>query len=428
MAVFFEKLKLEIKDVPQVHLTITDFVIGDHGKGIYSYQDFPHEVELIRDLIIEGLERNNIFLSKHYGVDGISIHELLNKDGLNDYYIEIPVGHIMYYNVSDLVTLSNKNKIIFEDLEEGDNSMFSWFDSNNIKHSGNFSKFLKESGINIDNVYFASPNFEKNRLCKEIKLHKMWLLIQSLCVPYVKDILKNNNKQKYLDILETKQYEKFAVFRNWRARKWRVVLLSLLHSNGMLDNIDWTLIGEYGHLKYDLKTIEFSRDHFLKYASEEWLNSSMFKLHVDRFFEDNMHQLPKFLLDTDTTYQFSHMHLEPFQIKRYKYAIDVESATLMSEKPIKAFLQGSMPIIVYPYANGKFIEKLKSFGFKMLEADFDGTSTVDDLVVNAAKTIKSLHDSKIEPKAEDIIHNFELCVDKHKLASYLIQPLIDTFK
>ena len=109
MAIFIEKLSLGVTTPRQVHLTITDFVTGDHGSGVYTYQDFPHDTSLIRDLILTELEKSNIFLGKNYGLQGISISNLLNNDYSDrNYYIEIPVSHIQHYNLQDLVLLSYK--------------------------------------------------------------------------------------------------------------------------------------------------------------------------------------------------------------------------------------------------------------------------------------------------------------------------------
>jgi len=426
MAIFIEKLSLEEITPDLVHLTITDFVKGDHGIGTYTYQDFPHDTSLIRDLILPQLEKSNIFLGKHYGLSGISISNLLNNDySMHDYYVEIPVRHIYCYNLQDLILLSNKYKIIFVDIEEGDSYHFVWYDHNNVKQKTKIKKFLKESGINVDNVYYASPSFEQIKICREIKLYKIWILMQALCTPIVQDIIQNNNKQKYLDILEKKPYKQFAVFRNWRARHWRVVLLSLLHNNKVLDNIDWSLIGEYGHLTYDRKNIEFSKDDFLKYVPQDWLNHSDLTGIIDKFFTAHNNILPKFLLDTDTVDKFSLMNIDTDQFKKYCYSIDIDNAPLLTEKPAKSFLQGSTPILIFTFPNG--IDKMRSFNFKFPDYDFNNFPCNDNVINQVANTIKFLHDSKITPNIDDVVHNFELCADKHKLASYVVQPLVDVF-
>lgn len=426
MSILIEKLMLEDQLPNQVYLTLTDFVRGDHGKGYYTYQDFPHDTSLIRDLILTELEKSNVFLGKHHGITGISINNLLNNNHSGyDYHIEIPVGHICYYNLQDLILLSNKYKLIFVDIEEGNTCPFKWTDHSNVTHNSKFKKFLKESGINIDNVYYASPSFEDIRLCREIKFYKIWILMQALCTPIVQDIIENNNKQKYLDIIRTKPYEKFAVFRNWRARPWRVVLLSLLYNNKVLDNIDWSLIGDYGHFKFSRKTVEFRKDDFLRLMPYDWLNRNNFTSTVDNFFTDHESVLPKFLLDTDTVDKFSVMKLNADQFKKYCYSIDVDDAGMITEKPVKSFLQGSTPILILGYSNG--IDKFRSLDFKFPDYDFNNLPCNDNTIKQAADTIKFLHDNNISPNIDDVIHNFEMCVDKHKLVSYLVQPLVDMF-
>lgn len=427
MTVYIEKLKLE-NPHGLVYLTLCDFVLGTHGKGQYTYEDAPIRTDLIRNDIISSLEKHQIFLAKHYGLDGICIDKLINSDNLLDYYIEIPTGHIKYYNTVDLISLSKKNKIIFTDFEEGGSINVVWHDIYGQRKYSSFTKFLIESGINFKNVIFASSNFEKNKICKEIKMFQMWLLMQSLSVNYVQDIILNNNKQQYLDILSTKKYEKFAVFKNWRARRWRLVLLSILNDSKLLDKIDWSLIGEFGHRFFDDDSLDFKIENFIKTNNLEWLNNSKFKDQVIKFMDDHSHSLPKFLFDSDKINRHAHLYLDEFHLKRYMYSIDVDTANLMTEKPIKSFLQGSMPILIYPSVNSRYLEKIQSLGFKLLDTEFDKSTNIDELIISAGNKIQNLYNLNIEPKLDDILHNFELCTNKQQLVNYFVQPLIEAFK
>jgi len=428
MTIYIEKLKLE-KTERLIYLTLCDFLLGSHNENRYNYENVPVRTDLICDDIISVLSKHNIFLGKNYGLNGISITTLLeSNESNNNLYIEIPTGHIKYYSISDLIKLSLKYKIIFTDFEEGDSTNLVWFDIDNKKRASRFSKFLIDSKINVDNVFFTSASFEKTRICKEIKIFHIWLLMQTLTVPYVHDILLNNNKQKYLDILSTKKYEKFAVFKNWRARRWRLALLGILDDTQILNNIDWSLIGEFGHRSTDLKEIDFNITHFLRKGNVDWLNNSSFKNQVTTFIQKNSGILPKFLSEYDKTFQHAHFYVNEKNIKTYMYSIDVDTANLITEKPIKSFLQGSMPIVIYPFLKCQYIEKIQSLGFKLLDTEFDNSHDLENLMIKASNKIHYLYNSNIEPNLNDILHNFDLCVDKSKLVEYFTQPLIDTFK
>jgi hypothetical protein len=119
------------------------------------------------------------------------------------------------------------------------------------------------------------------------------------------------------------------------------------------------------------------------------------------------------------------MRLNADQIKKYCYSIDIDDAGMITEKPIKSFLQGSTPILILTYSNG--IDKFRSLDFKFPDYDFNNWPCDDNTIKQAADTIKFLHDNNIAPNIDDVIHNFEMCVDKHKLVSYLVQPLVDMF-
>lgn len=424
MSVIIEKLRLDEKDIPQVYLTTTDFVLGDHSKGNYSYENHSYNVEIIRDLILNDLDKHDIYLGKHYGLRGISIEELLSNN-FSEFIIEIPVGHIQYYDIEQLNLLSQRNKIIFADLEEGDNARFKWYDTQRTLHLDFFTDFLKNTYLNIDNVFFASSNFKKNRLCKEIHFLNIWVLMQSLSIPYVQEIIQDKSVYNhYLDLLTNKKYEKFALFRNWRVRTPRLILLSLLHKNHSLKDIDWTLIGDFGPRTYDIKEPGF----FYNESIMEHISSGPFAECTDNFLLQHKKILPKFLYETDSTLSSANMHLESADFKKYRYTIDVESAMLISEKMVKGCLQGSMPIIVYPFLNGNFIQRITSIGFRIIDLGLDKVSNYNELLLHASNQIKLLNDNKIEPLLEDIVHNFNMCVDKYKLASYITQPLVDAFR
>lgn len=422
MSVLIEKLKFD-KAVPQVYLTTTDFVLGDHTKGYYTYQNSPHRTDLIRDLILDDLKKNDIYLGKHYGVEGVPLDSLLNDD-LSNFIIEIPMGHVQYYNLEQLQILSHKNKIIFVDFEESGHIKFKWHDTEQRLHLDFFTDFLKKSGLNLENIIYASNDFIKNRLCKEIKFLHFWVLAQSLAIPYIQEIIKDNTTYNhYLDLLTNKQYSEFAVFRNWQARPQRLILLSLLHKNDSLKNIDWSLVGEFGHYIHDSKELKFSmKEHF-----KEKLKTGKFSLDVNNFFSAYNNDLPKFLYNSDSTTKHAKFYLSPNDFKKYRYSIDVESGNWVSEKAIKGCIQGSMPIVVYPYPNGNFSQLSTAMGFKFLDLNFDGIQDLNELLIDASQKIKMLHDNNIQPNIDDVVHNFNMCADKKLLASYIVQPLVDAF-
>ncbi|MEY2867943.1 MAG: hypothetical protein RIR01_343, partial [Bacteroidota bacterium] len=283
MNTFIEKLKIDTGS-KKIYLTVVDFVLGDFSEGIFPFTDNLSKTQPIKNLILSNLEQNQIFLGKHYGTTGIEINKLL-QDSNTNYIIEIPLGHLQFCNIADIVKLSHTHKIILTDLEEGNSYIFQWTDPKTKQLvKGKLELFLKSNGLNIDNIFFASPSFTKTKFCREIKFYGFWIILTALCSPFILDMIENNSKEKYIELLKSKNYTTFAVFKNWRARKWRVVLLSLLHYREILPAIDWSLIGE-SHPVNNNNTKKFDITHFTKFASPEWLASTTYKTYIERFFK-----------------------------------------------------------------------------------------------------------------------------------------------
>lgn len=435
MSTYIEKLKLpanpllySIENDVRIRLTMVDFLLGDHTLGYYNYQPFPYKTSLIKDGVVNKLAQHNIHLGKFFNVDGIDIEILLANSWEDQYIIEIPLGHLQYYQTNQLVELADRYKIIMTDIEEGNNHTMFWWGPNQ-KHimQGTFREFVLNSKINEKNIYLASSRFERVRVCKEIHLYGLWVVLQSLTTPFVIDIIENNNKQKYLDIIEKKSYEKFAVFPNWRARYWRVILLSLLNEKHLLEHIDWSLIGEYTLFLPNHDYKNFNRQFFTKYTSERRLGINNYDEITNRFFDKYQHQLPKFLYGNESDNVMTYMYLPEEDIKKYKFSITIERPWL-TEKTVKSFLRCSSPIILYPYKNCTYLDKIRSMGFKIEDLGLNKQASGDNVVENAATLVENLYNSSAEPNLDDIINNFELCVDKEKLENYLIQPLVEAFK
>lgn len=424
MTLYIEKLKINITS-KQTYWSITDFVLGDFGQaGFYFFDNLPI-TSIVKNIILKNLENNNIFLGKRFGSYGIDIADLLHNNYDNT-IIEIPVCHLQFCNINEIVSLSEKYKIIFTDLEEGNSYKFSWFDpTTKTTLTGNIDKFLKKSGLNIDNAFFLNTGFDKIKFCREIKILNFWVVLTALCSPIIQDIIQNNSENKYLELLKNREYKKFAVFKNWRARKWRVVLLSLLYDKNLLPNIDWSLVGEH-----DYKTVPttFDLKHFLKFANDAWLDNNVYKEKIDRFFKDNSSVLPKLLDNVSEINTDSIIKTYEKDIKRYKFSIDIETHTSMSEKIVKSFILGYMPIVAYTSKKSYYIKRIKQLGFHILDEQFDNVDNIDEIISRMLDKIDQLEKTNETPSYKLLKENFQKCSNKEILASYISQPLIDTFR
>lgn len=429
MSVYIEKLKIDTGSHP-VCLSIVDFILGDFSKRGFYFTDDITKTSVVKNLISKNLNDNEIFVGKQYNTAGIDIDVLLNNN--IDIVVEIPVQHLRFFDISKLVELSKKNKIILTDLEEGNSYFFSWFEpSTNIRKNGDVDSFLKRNGFNINNVLFLTTAFDKVKFCKEIKILNFWVVITALCSPFVLDIINNNTQQKYIDLIKNKQYEKFAVFKNWKARKWRVVLLSLLNHKKLLDHIDWSLIGETVKMSVAtdyLSVGEFKKEHFLKFTTPEWQNNNPYQTKIDTFFQDHWHNLPKFLNHDEKICNDMVIKTSEKDINKYKFSIDIETYTTMSEKLVKSFLLGYIPIVAYTSIKSRYIDQIKKLGFTVIDESFDNCDSIDEIVLKMCEKIENLYETGETFSSESIIENFRLCTDKELLASYISQPLINVFK
>jgi len=428
MSINIEKLRLENKHSVLTRLTLTDLIFENDMKKNITYNDINIRTDLIRDKVVEKLKEHNIFLGKQYGVKGIPIKKLLEESTSLDYHIEIPTGHIINYNIQDLRQLSFKHKIIFVDFEESNVAPIKWIDDSQQERKTFFNEFLKISGFNLNNTYFASPNIEKNRICKDINFYYIFVVMASLCSNITIDILLNNNKEQYIEILKNRPYEKFFIFKNWSARPWRVALLSILNKHRILDEIDWSLVGEYGPHKFN-DNKDFVKEYFSKYTNNKWIEENYFKEEIQQFFVERINELPKFLYEHEYSAKVESIDVwtSPINdLKKYRYSIDVESCSFLSEKQVKSFLMGSMPFVIYPYKTNRYIQQLKHLNFNIVDVELE-KKNIESHLENSADKIIFLKENDICPDIAEIIHNFEMCVDSNKLVDYVTQPLIDTF-
>lgn len=418
-----EKLKLE-HSIPTKtkSLTLTDFLLDNHMSGEYEF--FSEVKELpsttLKSDIAKTLEKNNIFIGNMFGTTGIGINELLNSDQYANLIIEVPNNHLQYYNISDIVSLSNRNKIVITDIEEGFCYQTIWTDTCGTKNVNNFHYFLKNSGINTNNVIALSPNLENNNLCKQIKIYGMWILLVILSSKFFIELVEDKHKrEEYNKILRTKETEKFAVFKNWRPRPWRVALLSLLNKSKFLDkSIDWSLIGHTDPIRCTNYNIEFTQ------KSSEWIQKNPYRDEITTFFKEQ--PLPKFLDLDDTGNSWLYMPIN--DCKKYRYSIIVESSEQITEKMTKDILLGYIPIVVYPYENRQYIKQIKDMGFRVLDEDFDNHTSVQSIIRAVHTKIINLFQSPSIDTNEDVLENLKLCTDKTILCNYICQPLIDSFK
>lgn len=425
MPVFIEKIKIDNNN-NRPFWSFIDFVLGNFSNAEFYFTDDTSKTSIVKNLILAQLEIHNIFLGKNYGTIGVSVDQLLNDD--TNFIVEIPVGHLQFCDVQKLVTLSTKNKIILTDLEEGNSYFFTWIDPiTNASRTGKIDDFLKTTGINVENVFFLNTGFNKIKFCQEIKILNFWVVVTALCSPFVLDIINNGTQQKYIDLIRTNHHKKFAIFKNWRARKWRVILLSLLYNKQLLHDIDWSLIGEYHPFlnKHTIPTFELT--HFLRFTEPGWVDNNPYKNELDKFFNDNINQLPKFL-EHDYSEINSDSLIQTYEhdIKKYRFSIDIESHTSMSEKIVKSFLLGYMPIIAYTSRKSHYIKQIKKLGFRVLDEEFDDCNSVDDIILKMYTKIEYLHNNNLSPSIDDLVTNFCLCTDKELLAKNMSQPLIDS--
>lgn len=426
MPTFIEKLKSPVVD-SLTRLTLIDLIHGNHNDSLYSYQNHKFSNYLIKDDVSLSLANNDIYLGKFYGTTGIELSDALDVDRV--LHLEIPVGHIRFFDIDELAKLSFKHKILFIDLEEGNCVKFKWRNKSKIKIDF-FDDFLRQNllSFNLDNLTLISSGFTRSKYCKLISIDKFWVTLTALSTPFIVSMIKNNNQDYYIDLIKNKKHDRFAVFKNWRARQWRVALLSKLHANNMLDVIDWSLIGDYGPLFYDRKEPRFELNDFFQFTDMEWYNRSEFKSLIDNFFNVHLNKLPKFLYNDDVDNDHSIMHTAESDFKKYRFSIDVESGSWISEKLIKNMLLGTMPIVIYPYSKTNHIKKIKNLGFNVLDLSFDNFENIEDLINLSTDFIKMLYQNDMQPAIDDVIHNFEMCTNIDKLSSYVYQPLIDTFK
>ena len=436
--------KLKIPDNVANHIdyynTFTDTYLNRSQIDDYlSYEDLDCDTSPLKNTITNTLTSNNIALGKNYGIDGIEIQSLLEKN--TDYVIEIPVHHIQYYNIEDIQRLSNKNKIMLLDLEELDTRYIKWGNDN----LDNIVGFISKAKLNTDNVYYFSTHLEKIDLKQYCRTYKVFLdKLNHIIVPawYImitscsdKQFVNGlDNQVSYLQQYKQNNFENFACFPNMKPNLWRVLLLSMLEKEKILQNIDWGLVSKafpfnvnQNDTPYFINTYELFAKDLERHNLHNWLTDNPYYANIIKeFFSKYGKELPKCTFTNETVDVMSPFSHSPEQVKTYKYRIEVERNNVISEKFAKCILSGAMPIYIHIHKSN-YIPLLQSMGYKVPELNLNTLEGTLERIKAVFSYIQTAQHTQNLPNDSDILHNIELTCNKDFLSNIFTQPLIDTF-
>lgn len=314
---------------------LIDMLVGDTRKS-YSEQFTKHIKKYYGKKVVQQLHNRDIFLAEQFGPNGVKAIELLaGKFTVNPNTIfEVDIPTFNSLPVRTRTMLSDLYTIVIHDYMEG-----GWFFKK--EHSQNSNTLLSSGSLDS-----GVPVF--------------------LMCTYANSVESGNICSTFPD--ETKK--RLAIMPVHKARPWRLDMLHALDQAEIIDEIDWSL-----WLNFNETDVPSHFEQSKNVTTARWKTAS-----EHPFVIKYKNQLPKKLDIIDDFYDCLPMNL--LYHGKYKWHICTETYMdkfFLTEKTVKSFIAGHVPLTVAKPGFNKFLE---DYGFKFV-GDYDqlgGQERIDKIV------------------------------------------------
>lgn len=302
---------------PQLYGGLIDNFYPTDEKTLYHFIS-KHNAEVLGQKLLDKCKQNEIYLGTEFGAKGVDVKQLLSlPDSYNDVWWEVNFITLMQISKKQLRLLLQRFKFIVHDYVEGG----TFLTVGNI----NPLEILQAIEPNC-NVKIAHSGYDFE---KKDDIHIPMYAIHSYC--YAKNSLPNKVQYdpKHLGLC----------FIN-KPKDLRLILLSQLHDNGLLKNMEWSCNINYRKEERkwfgepisddDIDKIlnKHENDHYEFYTGATLPENNRYHIDVENFktafdpiFPKNITGL-EFTKDSTIADAFK---INPDLIGKYKYNIVVET-------------------------------------------------------------------------------------------------------
>lgn len=343
-------------------------------------------IHMMSDILYKQFSTNNIhFVETH-------LDNLNNGD-----IVEIDIYDVNAFSLSEIKKLFANHIVFVHDLIDGGLGVR----NNSTGYIINpLIVYLMKNRIGYKKIYHVSGSYDFS-----LNTESFTDVVIPFWLPLGMVTTKLNN------VKEQNTVNSRVLFPNMKSRRHRVYLVSLLHENGTLDKIDWSLAQRIKANSLG----EFAGNNVV----QQFINSV---------------PLPRAIFPV-TGNLYEHACPVPYDIVgKYGWHLNVETLYgekagfpkqgqygHVTEKTVKAFLCGAMPLTV---AVTGYEDFLRGFGFKIYDTGTEKIRDPNKKIEAMAEVVKYIVDNDIKPRLEDIQHNQKLIQDLNYTCRLITDPVI----
>lgn len=335
----------------------------------------------------------NYFTSWNITINNCSINDVSNNKD-TEYYFALSTQNVFYKDLCTLFEDGYKSKILLNLFLNKNLKIFfiNLHESEDVEYITKFLNILKSNDIDLNQIFLINNDSKIYQHAEEYnwgvnvyRHHHIYSFTQENLLKEYSTFnpVKNNN---------------FFLNLNHTPHPHRLILLSLLHYNNLLSDMNYSLLSKKMYSDFDLKTL-IGNNLFEKIAPSIELLESMTPIISKN--EKTRNELFSLNLAFDS----------PSEIYLNSY-INIVSETLffsknvhITEKSIRPFYFYQIPLIFASHNHIKFLKD--TYGFDMFDDIVD--HSYDDEEDDIKRMFKFLTEiERLDSNKNDIINNYKL--------------------
>jgi len=423
--------------------------IADTGPVIRksSFSNIIHNGDIVPDITVDVQHHfdstemlkhvhipDNLKVTSLYGKAGMTLTDAMSDTRAN-IILEMPARWLGLIPDPELAHIVNTHHLLITDFEDG----------GMIYNNGLIKRLIQLRIVPKKTILHATSSTQLNDVPS--------LNMKHMYVPYWLFFNSAFAHAKYADkldqhvsFIQNSTYSKQLLFLNLKPRLYRTKLLLRLWKAGILDHasVDWSWINGK---PYKTDPNSGTQTAAPAHASSEGpgvpelISTMVSKLTSE---EQNLweqiqqaYTFPKFHSTISNSDQLLNSAPSDFAVYNWSLAVETHygnefpltnklgTASFMTEKTFKSFMQASMPLTL---CEGDTYNQLNQLGFKVDNQYLDCYTNPEDRLNETVKLIQNILDSNMAPDRQNIIHNFERIVDIRSTAQVFNDCLINILK
>lgn len=404
-----------------------------------SFSSIIHNGDIVPEITIDVQHHyDSTDLLKHISIpDDLKITSLYGKSGMTladvmsdtreNIILEMPAIWLSLIPDVELRHIVSTRHLLLTDFEDG----------GMIYNNHLVKRLIRLRQIPAKTIIYATSSTKLNDL-PSLNVKQLHVPNWLFCCSSHAYSRHKHNVDEYVHRIQQSTYPKQALFLNFKPRLYRAKALLKLWEHDILDHqkFDWSLIDglppvfshtvEQGHQEeiFDSLTTDV-QSKLTPYEQEKW---QRFRQHYPTpRLHSSMNNMDEIVASSDSDFAVYNWNLavETHYGNEFPLLHGLGSASFLTEKTFKSFMQASMPITL---CEGDTYSYLNKLGFRVDNQYLDCYNDPEDRLNETVKLIQNIISNHITPDKQDLIHNFEQIVDIRNAAHHFSICLINILK